>query len=522
LDQLAWHDRQVSPVRPPSQLTNPRDRRVMKPMWRFLQAQGKWLWPHLNPASLQVRLTVGVAALSLMGLVGVSAWMGWTMRRFLMKTHDLQIAYVAERFPRDLELYSEMMPLDRAFQKTLDKLATPNVALWVQRPNGEIYVQTENFTLPRSLLQQLIDLPELSMKAKVYEVGDRYVLVCGSPLIVNGMDQGIVYVGHDMTQAVLMLRVGLRNLVGITISGVVLIMVATSLFIRRALRPLREMSQMAINISPQDFGKARINLDHAPQEVQELAQTCNNMLARLSESWEKQRQFVSNVSHELRTPLTIVHGYLQSTLRRGQNLTPMQREGLEVAASEAERTVQLLQDLLDLARADNGYVNWQLQPLVLNDLVAEVVNMAEKFSPDRVVQLQLEEGLEDQVVKVRGDRHRLKQVLLNLIDNALKYSGPTAPVTVLLKVRDRQAVVQVIDQGCGIPLQHQSRIFERFYRVDEARARSTGGYGLGLAIVKSLTESMGGTVSVRSQPGQGSVFAVNLPLLQVNHFLDVE
>jgi len=229
------------------------------------------------------------------------------------------------------------------------------------------------------------------------------------------------------------------------------------------------------------------------------------MLSRLSDAWEQQRQFVSNVSHELRTPLTVVLGYLQSLLRRGTNFNDYQREALETAASEADRTVRLLEDLLDLARADSGYTHFHLESVRLNDLVVEVANMAQKFS-NRLITVTTTADVE-----VIADRDRLKQVLINLIDNAVKYSAPEQPIVLKLERVDRQAIIQVCDYGIGIELQNQSRIFDRFYRVDEARSSSTGGQGLGLAIVKTLLEGMRGSITVRSKPGEGSTFTIILP-----------
>ncbi len=228
------------------------------------------------------------------------------------------------------------------------------------------------------------------------------------------------------------------------------------------------------------------------------------MLSRLSEAWEQQRQLVSDVSHELRTPPTPVHGYLQSMLRRCVNLTELQREALEVASSEANRTIRLLQDLLDLARADSGYLHFDLEPLVLNDLVDEVVGMAEQFSEQSI---SIEAGTFP--IEIRADPNRLRQVLLNLIDNAVKYSNPSAPIALRLDRINETVTIQVRDRGYGIPLQQQTRIFKRLYRVDEARY--TEGSGLDLGIVKTFVEGMGGSVTVRSKLGKGSIFTVTLP-----------
>jgi hypothetical protein len=263
---------------------------------------------------------------------------------------------------------------------------------------------------------------------------------------------------------------------------------------------------MAGKISAEDLAEVRLHLEQAPSEVKELTQTLNMTLSRLSAAWEQQRQFVSNVSHELRTPLTLVDGYLQSLLRRGVNLTEIQQEALEIASEEAKRTIRLLQDLLNLARADSGHLYFHFESFVLNNLVVEVVGMAEQFSNRTIA---IEAGTYS--IEVRADRDSLKQVLINLIDNAMKYSDPNTPIAVKIEQIAENAIIQVSDQGLGIPLQQQTRIFERFYRVDGARARSIGGSGLGLAIVKTLVEGMGGSVTVRSRPGEGSIFTVTLP-----------
>ncbi|MBP0026636.1 MAG: two-component sensor histidine kinase, partial [Roseofilum sp. SID2] len=192
--------------------------------------------------------------------------------------------------------------------------------------------------------------------------------------------------------------------------------------------------------------------------------------------------------------------------RRGKNLTEPQREALETAAGEADRTIQLLQDLLELARTDNGHIHFELDKISLTDLVLEVVDMAQQYS-NRSIEL----DLGDWPVEIKGDRNRLKQVLLNLIDNAVKYSDPDTVITLKLDKESDRVCLQVCDRGEGIPLAHQARIFERFYRVDDARARSTGGTGLGLSIVKTLIEGMGGRVTVVSKLGEGSTFTISLP-----------
>lgn len=461
-------------------------------------------WRHLDPFSLRVRLTVGVASVSAVGLGSVAIWTSWQMQQILINSHKQRMEYITQRLPRDVELYSEILPPETGLKKAIDNLTTAQTLLWVKRPDGTIATKSTARNIAADhTTAALMSLTQMPPRAQVYVVNKRYFVVSGNELQVKGKTLGQLFVAQDISRDQTMFLVVVRSLGIASLLSLVAITVAIAVYIQRELKPLRQISQLAGSISAADLGQARLHLNHAPTEVRELARMCEMMLASHTQAWEQQRQFVGNVSHELRTPLTIVHGYLQSVLRRETNLTQTQREALETAALEADRTIRLLQDLLDLARADTGHLHFHMEPLVLNELVVEVAAMAQQYS-NRAIALEARAD----AIEVWADRNRLKQVLLNLIDNAIKYSDPSQPVTLKLDQRLEQAIIQVCDRGLGIPLQHQNRIFERFYRADEARTRSTGGYGLGLSIVKTLVEGMGGSVTVRSKLGEGSTFTV--------------
>lgn len=462
---------------------------------------------HFDPSSLQFRLTVEIMVLSMLGLGSVAVWTSWKMQQLLIASHTQSVDYIATRFPRDVALYSEMLPVETGLQKTINNVTVPGLVIWVKSPDGKrVLAQSSEMNSSFHATDELMSLAEMPLKPQVYKIDQRYLILYQGLVTVKERMLGKVYMARDVTREQQQLNAAVRGLVAVCILVTLLTMIAISHRIRRSLQPLQDMSQMAGAISADDLREAKLQLNHAPTEVKELAQTFNMMLSRLSDAWEQQRQFVSNISHELRTPLTVVLGYLQSLLRRSANFNDYQKEALETAASEADRTVRLLQDLLDLARADSGYMQYRLEPVVLNDLVQEVIEMTEKFS-DRTIQVKSVETITAHV-----DHDRLKQVLINLTDNAVKYSSADQTIQVILKREAHQAVIHIRDYGVGIPLQDQSRVFERFYRVDEARARSTGGHGLGLAIAKTLVEGMGGTITVRSKPGEGSDFAIVLPI----------
>ncbi|NWF58444.1 MAG: HAMP domain-containing protein [Fischerella sp.] len=465
------------------------------------------MWRKIDTFSLRLRLIIGIAALSALGNGGIAMWTSWKMQQLLIDSHKQNIEHIAARFPHDVELYSEMMSPVTGLQKAINNLTTTNIFLWVKNPEQKVIAKSiTSDSVSNARLAELMSLAEMPIKPQVHQISQHYFVLCGDSLQVQGKMLGKLFVVQDITREQTMFLTMVRSVGIASFLVIVVISGAIALYIYRSLQPLRQLNQMTAVISAADLPEAQLSVDNAPSEVKELAQTFNMLLSRLSQSWEQERQFVSNVSHELRTPLTIVHGYLQSVLRRPHNLTETQIEALETAASEAEHTIRLLEDLLDLARADSGYLHFHIESYILNDLVAEVVAMAEQYS-ERAIKIEADIDS----IQVKADHNRLKQVLLNLIDNAIKYSEPGTPILLKINQQEQEAIIQVCDRGYGIPLQHQSRIFERFYRVDESRHHATGGAGLGLSIVKTLVEGMGGKVSVRSRLGEGSIFTVVLP-----------
>ncbi|WP_353931754.1 ATP-binding protein [Okeanomitos corallinicola TIOX110] len=463
-------------------------------------------WQKFDIFSLRLRLILGIALVSTVGLSGLAGWTTWKMQKILINSHKADISKIADRLPRDVQLYHEMMSVEISLQKAIKNLSNQDTFLWVKSSDQKIIAKSNNWnTLSPTIAIELMSLTEMSTQPELGQVNQHYFVLCGGNLSVDGQVLGKLFVVKDITNEQLMFMAMVRSLSIASIFVIIIISGIIAIYIQHSLQPLRHLSQMTTVISLSDLGQAELNIKNAPTEVKELTHTFNKMLSRLAQSWEQERQFVSNVSHELRTPLTIVNGYLQSVLRRQNNLNSTQLEALTTASLETERTIRLLQDLLDLARADNGYLHFQKQICDLNELISEVVKMAEKYS-QRVIKFETI----NQVIAAKIDYNRLKQVVINLIDNAVKYSPSDTEIIVKLNLEDTEVIIQVCDQGYGIPLQHQSRIFERFYRVDEART-TTGGCGLGLSIVKTLIESMGGKVSVRSHLGAGSIFTISLP-----------
>src|SRR4029077_12707062 len=221
--------------------------------------------------------------------------------------------------------------------------------------------------------------------------------------------------------------------------------------------------------------------------------------------------FIAAISHELRTPLTPLKGYL-SLFASGQLAAgPEAGESFQTMLRQADRLEHLINDLIDASQMEGGGSMIRREEADVVELIAQVVGETERELGARTVFEPMGEP-----VPVYADALRLKQVLHNLVSNAIKYSPPDCPIRIEAGVDDGMCVVSVTDIGCGIPADEQSRIFDRFYKVDNGSTRTTGGVGLGLYIAKQLVESMSGHIWVRSEPGCGSTFSFSLPLARVD------
>lgn len=463
-------------------------------------------------SSLQFQLTLELVILSVIGLGSVAFWAGWQMEQNLVTAHKQTLEYIAMRFPDQLEFDREKNSLETNIENTIDRLETSNLMVWVKNPQGQLLGQSSSLHDSLTEFQAVENTPQIPTTPQIVRFNGRDIVLCGTPLIVNGDTVGKLYLSQDITLDQQKLNFSLWRLFAISLITVIVLVIAISYTISTGLKPLKKMSQVASTIKADDLSGAKLTLNQAPEEIIGLAESFNEMLFRLSASWEQQRQFLGNVSHELRTPLTVIIGYLQSILRRGDNLTSHQIQALEIASAETQRTIRMLEDLLDLARADNGQLHFRCQPLMLNTLVREVAQMSQKVT-DRTINL----IITDEDVITCADQDRLQQVLINLVDNALKYSSPPQPIDIILEKSFPNALIHVKDYGIGISLAHQQRIFERFYRADDGMTRSRDGTGLGLAIAKGMIEGMEGIIKVRSKPQEGSIFTITLPLWETDY-----
>jgi heavy metal sensor kinase len=273
-----------------------------------------------------------------------------------------------------------------------------------------------------------------------------------------------------------------------------------------ALRPLRQVSQTAQHISAQTL-KTRLGLTGPQDEIKELADAFDTMLARLEQAFEQQGRFVANVAHELRTPLATMRAHQEVVTTNPHASLEEYRDLAAVQERALTRLEALVNNMLLLLRGEQPLGVRQV--VSLGPVVEEVLHHLTPQANQRQVTLQVSDAVE---LLVQGDEVLLERVFCNLIENAICYNRPSGQVQVHLRQSGEHAQVEVVDTGVGIAPEEQERIFDRFYRVDRSRSRHSGGAGLGLSIVSTLVAQHGGMISLRSTPGEGSVFTVSLPL----------
>ena len=302
-------------------------------------------------------------------------------------------------------------------------------------------------------------------------------------------------------------------LIELLVTGLVLAAIGGLGFwvIRLSLRPLDAIETTAAAIAAGDLTQ-RVELADEQTEVGRLGLALNVMLAQIETSFKaseaserKLRRFVADASHELRTPLAAVRAYAELFTRGAAERPDDLARSMSGISREAERMSVLVDDLLLLARLDEGRPLEQ-EPVELADVVGEAVDAARAVEPERPIEVTLEPAT------VIGDRDRLRQIVDNLLSNIRAHAGPETPVQVTLSRANGSAEITVADSGPGLTEDEASHVFERFYRADESRARASGGVGLGLAIVAAVAQAHGGDVSAHSAPGEGATFSIVLPL----------
>lgn len=303
-----------------------------------------------------------------------------------------------------------------------------------------------------------------------------------------------------------------RNL---ALAGAVAVLVSSLVAIgllRAMTRPLHAMTRATESMAAGDYDQ-RVSGGGSSDEIGQLARSFNRMAYEVEHARELQRQFVANVSHDLRSPLTSIIGFSQA-LTEDDATTPWQRRTAGIINDEAQRLHRLTLDLLDLSRLEAGRLPLAVAPLDLRTLLRDIAARYHALPQKRDVRFvdELGAGEADEPLPLRGDRDRLTQVVVNLLDNALKFANPGGEVRLRAARQGGVALVEVYNTGAGIAPEDLPRVFDRFYRGDHSRAQRTGGSGIGLAIVRELVEAHGGEIVASSDGATWAVMTLRLPL----------
>jgi heavy metal sensor kinase len=336
----------------------------------------------------------------------------------------------------------------------------------------------------------------------------------GSTLVIAGLhfqsDENVDYliefgglldpVESMLKHLFLQLAIGLPMALGIVTA-------AGYWLVSRALRPVEQITRAAEQITQLNVSE-RLPVPRSGDELEQLSLALNRMIARLDDAFQNSKRFVADASHDLRTPLTILRGELES-LVEDQAVSEELRGRLAGLLEEAVHLSKIVEQLFTLTQLDRGDSRLEWTRFDLGELARTTADQMSLLAEDKKISLSC---VVDQPAYVQGDRYRIKQVIVNLLDNAIKYTPPQGRVSVRVRGVNGHAVLEVDDSGIGIPSEALPHVFERFYRVDKARSGESESAGLGLSIVKSICAAHGATVEALSTPGQGSHFIVKLPL----------
>jgi heavy metal sensor kinase len=372
-------------------------------------------------------------------------------------------------------IYVSGMPKDQSFDPThlpaLPPSSAKEFSSKLRLPDGEtLIVAALNYTTPEH---------------------ERYLVEVGVPL-----SPVATMLGHLFVQ----LSFGLPVALAVAIIG-------GYLLVRRALRPVEQIARKAEQITQHNLSE-RLPIARSGDELEQLSTSLNHMIGRLEDAIQNSKRFVADASHELRTPLTVLRGELEN-LGQDARLDEASRDTIGSMLEEVERLTDIVEGLVALSRLDAGEAKREWVPFDLADLTATTADQMNLLAEDKGISVRC--GPEQKVF-VEGDRARLKQVIVNLLDNAIKYTSRGGTIQLNVTRQNGNAILDVADSGIGIPAESVPHVFDRFFRVDKARTRDEGGAGLGLSIVKSICTAHGAELQVESTVGKGSRFRIKLPL----------
>jgi two-component system OmpR family sensor kinase len=464
----------------------------------------------VNIRSLRFRMTAWYAGLLLCALLvfGVSVYLG--LERYLISTQQATLASECRAIGSEL---LPQLPGKRAdwLMSEINEAYAPEVNARFVRVSREGTGMVYLSGAPKDGAFEPAEIPFPQGKEK--ESSRRIRLNNGRQLLANTMSfttpdgsHFLVETGIPLERTQVVLH-GLLLTLGIYTPFIVFLAVAGGYWLmRRSLEPVDEITERAEGITSSNLSE-RLPIIRTGDELERLSTALNRMIERLDDAFQHINRFSADASHELRTPLTILQLELEGIVHDDPLNESFERH-IGSALEETHRMSRIVESLLAISRLDAGEVKLDKFHLNLSELVARTAGEMKVLAQDKSIALSIsvEEG-----VYLEGDRTHLQQVVLNLVDNAIKYTQEGGAIHVRLYVKDWRTIIEVSDNGAGIPSHALPHVFERFYRADKARSRASGGAGLGLSIVKAICTAHRAAIFVTSEEGKGSSFSVEFP-----------
>lgn len=469
----------------------------------------------MNRNSLRARVTafyVGMLALALL-FFSVAVYAG--ARAYLTRSMERSLSNTARTVVADY-----LVPLDKQgqawFLAEMSESYPPGIADPFVRVSqgGKVLYQSGDIRDPL-LRVTTLPLPADPLNLSSFH---RATDAAGQPMMMYTMGYRppsgaliLVETGASMEPLTHLLYSLLKILLIATPAILLISAVGGYLLMARPLRPVVELTEQAEHVGLTHMGK-RLPIIPSGDELERLSLALNRMIERMEEALAHNQRFSADASHELRTPLTIIRGELEALLQI-PDLTPPAMDGISSALEEGDRMSRIVNSLMTISRLDGGGERMEMLPIDLTNILQVTLEHMGLMAEEKEI------ALECQItapVFVTGDAMRLKQVIVNLVDNAIKYTPNGGRITVRLFAENERAALTVADTGIGISPESLPHVFERFYRADRARTRESGGTGLGLAIVKAICGAHDGTLFIESEEGKSTTLRIELPLLNLS------
>jgi len=457
--------------------------------------------------SVRIRLTLWYAGVLALSLIAFALVIYYAAGSVFQERQDESLRSTAQTVASAyVEEFAEAHSVAKAGQVVLAEITFPNRYVQLTDNTGQPIAASANLNGATVSIPSPILTEARTRGFSHATVNDLRVAVV--PLSAD-QTLGFAAVAEPLS----VIEDGLQQLRRDLLAGVPLVLLLASaggyFLARKSLAPIASMNSQTQRISAENLS-ARLDVSNTRDELSRLATTINDLLARLESSFKQQQRFIADASHELRTPLAVLRGETEVALGKTRTIEEYQ-QSLSLIQDEAERLSRIVEDLFMLARQPidtRAVLNHER--VSLNDAVRDCARAAQVLAIRKGVRLKVEN--DSPSIALQGDEELIRRMILNLLDNAVKYTPAGGEISLALARENGHAEIVVRDTGIGIPETDQPRVFDRFFRVDKARARAMGGAGLGLSIAQWIVEVHGGEISVASAPGHGSTFTVVLPV----------